>query len=105
MFYSVTSGQIHPVTLHGHDIHNSWTKMHPCKSGMTQKAAMDGEGLAEACFLHHEKRSCVCISSSVLVIRRCWIPLQTFEALPGLCVKEQCSYDQLWQVILSQPKH
>lgn len=88
MFYSVTSGQIHPVTLHGHGIRNSWTKMHPCKSGMTQKAAADGGGLAETCFLHHEKRRFVCINSSVLVIPRCWVSLQTFEALPGLCVRE-----------------
>lgn len=92
------------LPLHGHVICNSWPKMRPCTSGMTQKATVEVGGLAETRCLHQEKRSCVSMNGSVLVIPRCWVPLRTFEALSGVCtvcVKGQCKSDQFWQVIKS----
>lgn len=89
------------LPLHGHVICNSWPKMRPCTSGITQKATVGVGGLAEAWCLHQEKRSWAHMNGPVLVILRCWVPSWTFEALPDVCTV--CVKEQLWQVIESGP--
>lgn len=61
-------------------------------AGVHQKATVEVGGLAGTWCPHHEKRSCVHVNGSVLVICRRWVLLWMFQALCGVCtvcVKEQ----------------